>query len=48
MSVRESKDQMQGSGGALLAAGLDGGNTIIFLFQREEKCKRSRTGHHEK
>jgi hypothetical protein len=31
---------MQQSGGLLLAAGLDGGNTFIFLSMRKEKCKR--------
>ena len=31
---------MQGSGGALLAAGLDGGDTLIFFRLGERKCKR--------
>ena len=37
---RDSNNQMQQSGGLLLAAGLDGGNTIIFLSMRKEKCER--------
>ena len=41
MSVEwDSNNQMQQSGGLLLAAGLDGGNTLIFLSMRKEKCKR--------
>ena len=30
---------LQHANGMLLAAGFDGGHTIIFLPQREEKCK---------
>ena len=39
--VGRLENQIQGSSGALFAAGLDGGNTIIFMFLKKMKMQTS-------